>query len=94
MFGSFVLPPEVKVGDYLLIAGCGAYDMSTQYNFGDGNVRTDNVIPGIVVQVSYSMHTALALPISHSAEVYSFVMWVEKDGSVCLETRTVPFTAA
>ena len=44
VFGSFALPAEAKVGDYLLIAGCGAYDMSMQYNFGDGVVRKNNVI--------------------------------------------------
>eukprot|EP01032_Pedospumella_encystans_P011823 gene11823-13720_t len=44
VFGSFALPAAAKVGDYLLIAGCGAYDMSMQYNFGDGVVRTDNVV--------------------------------------------------
>jgi diaminopimelate decarboxylase len=42
--GGFELPEEVQEGDLLLIAGCGAYDVSMQYDFGDGMGRTKNVI--------------------------------------------------
>lgn len=34
------LPKEIKAGDFILIGGCGAYDMSMQYDFGDGKSRT------------------------------------------------------
>lgn len=44
VYGSFTLPSEVKVGDFLLVSGCGAYDMSMQYGFGDGVGRTENVL--------------------------------------------------
>lgn len=42
--GFFALPAEARAGDLLLISGCGAYDMSMQYAFGDGVGRTQNVI--------------------------------------------------
>jgi diaminopimelate decarboxylase len=42
--GAFELPADVREGDMLLIAGCGAYDMSMQYDFGDGIGRTKNVV--------------------------------------------------
>lgn len=42
--GGFELPAEAQVGDLLLISGCGAYDMSMQYDFGDGEGRSKNVI--------------------------------------------------
>jgi diaminopimelate decarboxylase len=42
--GSFQLPADVKEGDLLFVAGCGAYDMSMQYDFGDGIGRSKNVI--------------------------------------------------
>jgi diaminopimelate decarboxylase len=44
VMGGFTLPVDVQEGDLLLIAGCGAYDMSMQYDFGDGVGRTKNVI--------------------------------------------------
>jgi diaminopimelate decarboxylase len=42
--GGFMLPADVQEGDLLLIAGCGAYDISMQYDFGDGVGRTKNVV--------------------------------------------------
>ena len=44
LIGSYDLPPGLRVGDLLLIAGSGAYDMSMQYGFGDGAPRTQNVL--------------------------------------------------
>lgn len=35
------IPKEMKVGDFLLFTGCGAYDMSMQYHFGDGQGRSN-----------------------------------------------------
>lgn len=37
-------PKELQVGDMLLIGGCGAYDMTMQYDFGDGIGRSRCVV--------------------------------------------------
>ena len=30
------MPPDLHVGDFMLITGAGAYDVSMSYSFGDG----------------------------------------------------------
>lgn len=35
------LPDNIKPGDYILIGNCGSYDMSMQYDFGDGAGRSN-----------------------------------------------------
>jgi diaminopimelate decarboxylase len=37
---GIIIPADLQAGDFLLIAGCGAYDMSMQYDFGDGKGRS------------------------------------------------------
>jgi diaminopimelate decarboxylase len=44
LLGRYALPDGLRAGDKLLIAGCGAYDISMQYAFGDGVPRTGNVL--------------------------------------------------
>eukprot|EP01031_Cornospumella_fuschlensis_P026784 gene26784-32363_t len=38
------IPEELRAGDFLLVCGCGAYDMSMQYDFGDGQGRKNCVV--------------------------------------------------
>jgi diaminopimelate decarboxylase len=42
--GLFSIPHGLKEGDLLFIAGCGAYDLTMQYDFGDGIGRNKNLI--------------------------------------------------
>lgn len=38
------VPTAMKVGDFILITCCGSYDMTMQYNFGDGQGRENCLI--------------------------------------------------
>jgi diaminopimelate decarboxylase len=44
LVGTYAIPPALRAGDLLLITGAGAYDLSMQYNFGDGCPRTESVV--------------------------------------------------
>jgi diaminopimelate decarboxylase len=44
LVGTYTIPAALRAGDLLLITGAGAYDLSMQYNFGDGRPRTENVV--------------------------------------------------
>eukprot|EP01039_Chlorochromonas_danica_P008935 gene8935-9858_t len=41
---GLMLPCEIQSGDWILIGGCGAYDMTMQYDFGNGQGREWNSI--------------------------------------------------
>lgn len=38
------VPPTMKPGDFIAITNCGAYDMSMQYDFGDGEARRHCIV--------------------------------------------------
>ena len=42
--GLYELPQNAAVGDFLLVCCTGAYDISMQYNFGDGQERDIRVL--------------------------------------------------
>jgi diaminopimelate decarboxylase len=44
LVGTYTIPAALRAGDLILITGAGAYDLSMQYNFGDGRPRTENVV--------------------------------------------------
>jgi len=43
-FGDITIPEDLKVGDYILIRDCGAYDMTMSYLFGDAKERNIRVV--------------------------------------------------
>ena len=43
--GLFSLPTRAATGDFVLICCTGAYDMSMQYDFGDGFARDVQSLP-------------------------------------------------
>jgi diaminopimelate decarboxylase len=44
LVGTYTVPAALRAGDLILITGAGAYDLSMQYNFGDGRPRTEDVV--------------------------------------------------
>ncbi len=38
------IPKDIEVGDFILITCCGSYDMSMQYDFGDGVGRKNCIV--------------------------------------------------
>jgi diaminopimelate decarboxylase len=44
LVGTYTIPAALRAGDLILVTGAGAYDLSMQYNFGDGRPRTENVV--------------------------------------------------